>query len=423
VPDDQDPKKPRRQRGEGGLYKRASDGLWVGAITLPTAGTGKRRRRKTVSSKTMKGAQKKLNDAKKKLAEHGDLETADLTLDRWLRYWLKTIVKPNVDPETYKRYRTNAENHIIPEIGKHRLERITTAHVRELHARFVRLDLSQSTASSAHRTLVTALNSAMAERGLGRNVAMLVDSPRIAEADPVALSMEEVRRFMGTAERYPRTASRWLAGFLIGTRQGETIGLRWSMIDRDNQMVDIAWQLSRLDYMHGCHKEDEPPTCGRKRKADCPSAELDIPPGYECKQLYGRLCLTRPKNSSHLIPMPPPLVLALQLRLEQVEKERAGYVSDHDLVWCRRDGEPIAHEDDYDEWVDWLGASDIEHVKLHAARHTTATLLRALGYSIDVIQMILGHSTVLMTQKYTEMDMRFAREALAGYGVALAIES
>lgn len=411
-------KKRRRQRGEGGLYQRKSDGLWIGVIDLGWR-DGKRLR-PTVSSKTQKGALNKLNDLKKKHAESGGLSTADITLEKWLRYWLDQIVRPRSDPETFKRYRTNCLNHIIPEIGRHKLGKLSLHHVRELHQRFARLDLSESTAASAHRTLVTALNDAMRERGLGRNVAQLVDAPRIADADPVALSMDEVRRFMRVAERDPRTASRWLAAFMVGTRQGETLGLRWSLIQWDQQVMDIAWQLQRLDYRHGC-ADEAPWTCGRKRAADCPDVQMDVPRGFECIQLYGRLHLTRPKNARHLIPIPAHLKVALEQRRTQVDDEQAEYVSDHDLVWCRRDGEPIAHEDDYDEWVDWLGAAEIDHVKLHAARHTTATLLRALGYPADIIRMILGHSTVLMTQRYTELDISMAREALAGFGDALAL--
>lgn len=416
--DGDESKKRRRQRGEGGLYQRQSDGMWVGAIDLGWR-DGKRRR-KVVSSKTQKGALRKLNDEKKKLATQGDLSTTDVTLAFWLSYWLDSIVRPRADPETFKRYRTNVDKHIVPEIGKQKLEKLGLHHVRELHRRFVRLELSESTAASAHRTLVTALNDAMKERGLGRNVAQLVDAPRIADTDPVALSMEEVRRFMEIAQRDPRTASRWLAAFMVGTRQGETLGLRWSSILWDQGVMDIAWQLQRLSYRHGC-AEKEPWTCGRKRAADCPDVALDVPRGFEAVQLYGRLCLTRPKSSRHLIPIPAHLRVALEQRRAQVDDERASYVSDHDLVWCRPDGEPIAHEDDYDEWVDWLGAAGIDHVKLHAARHTTATLLRALGYPMDIIRMILGHSTVLMTQRYTELDIRLAHEALDGFGAALAL--
>jgi predicted GIY-YIG superfamily endonuclease len=57
------PFKPRRPRGTVGVYKRASDGLWVGNVELPRDRDGKRRRR-TVASKDRMTAIRKLEDIK-----------------------------------------------------------------------------------------------------------------------------------------------------------------------------------------------------------------------------------------------------------------------------------------------------------------------------------------------------------------------
>jgi integrase len=412
-------KTARRQAGEGSLHFRKDKGLWVGTVTLPER-DGKRRRRQ-VTSTDYKVAKTKLDDLKAKLITAGDLPTADTALAAWLRTWLEEIARPRVRPKSYERYRDAVVGHLIPELGKVRIEHLTLAHIRQLHARFDRLGLSESSARSAHTVLSAALTDAVREDHASRNVAKLVKLPRVADVDTtkgIALSMEEVRRFMAIAEqRNPRTASRWVAAFLYGPRQGETLGLRWPFVNLDEGWVDIAWQLQRLGFRHGCG--DTP--CGRKRAADCPAAERDVPRGHTATQLYGGLCLTAPKNARHRIPIPAPLHQALTERRRQVDAERAGYVSDHQLVWCRLDGEPISLEDDYDEWVDWLSAAEIPHRKLHAARHTAASLLRALGYHSDVIRMILGHTDANMTQRYTEMDLSLAREALTGYGDALGI--
>jgi len=413
-------KTARRQAGEGSLHFRKDKGLWVGTVELPER-DGKRRRR-YVSSADYRTAKRKLDALKGKLVEQGDLPTADTTLAAWLGAWLEEIARPRLRPMAYERYRGAVVDHIVPELGKIRVEHLTLSHVRQLHRRFDRLGLSESSARSAHTVLSAALTDAMREGVAHRNVGKLVPLPRVADVDAskgVALSMDEVRRFMAVAQvRNLRTASRWVAAFLYGPRQGETLGLRWSHVDLDEGWVDVAWQLQRLGFRHGCGD-----TCGRKRASDCPDAELDVPRGYAATRLYGGLCLTAPKNARHRIPIPAPLHAALTERRAQVEAERDGYVSDHDLVWCRIDGEPISKEDDYDEWVDWLSAAGIPHRKLHAARHTAASLLRRLGYHSDVIRMILGHSSVLMTQGYTEVDISLAREALSGYGDALALPS
>lgn len=49
---------------------------------------------------------------------------------------------------------------------------------------------------------------------------------------------------------------------------------------------------------------------------------------------------------------------------------------------------------------------------LHSARHTTATLLRALGVPEDVRMQILGHSSATTTAGYTHLDLTEAADGL-----------
>ena len=55
--------------------------------------------------------------------------------------------------------------------------------------------------------------------------------------------------------------------------------------------------------------------------------------------------------------------------------------------------------------------TDLESFVVHEARHTTATLLRALHVEQDVRMQILGHSSATTTQGYTHLDLT---EASAG---------
>ncbi len=83
-------KTARRQRGEGSLYQRASDGMWVAAVDIGYGADGKRRR-KVVTSKAYATAQGKLRDLRRQLDEHGDLPTASMTTEAWLTYWVEHI--------------------------------------------------------------------------------------------------------------------------------------------------------------------------------------------------------------------------------------------------------------------------------------------------------------------------------------------
>ncbi len=56
---------------------------------------------------------------------------------------------------------------------------------------------------------------------------------------------------------------------------------------------------------------------------------------------------------------------------------------------------------------------------MHDARHTAGTVLVELGVDIRVVQEILGHSDLRMTQQYTQVTSALAKDAAARMGRAL----
>src|SRR4051794_29368954 len=101
----------RRQRGEGAVYQRESDGRWVGTIDFGHV-NGKRKR-KGVSGKTMAEAIAK-RKAAVRLAEAGDSSTKSMTVTKWLDYWMREIKQPSLKPMTYKSYANQVELYVVP---------------------------------------------------------------------------------------------------------------------------------------------------------------------------------------------------------------------------------------------------------------------------------------------------------------------
>ena len=206
------------------------------------------------------------------------------------------------------------------------------------------------------------------------------------------------------------TATRRLAAFMTGARQGELLGLRWSHIVDD--VADFAWSLQRVPYRHGCIKKEDP-TCGH-RPASCPQRELDINPALEYEQLHGGLCLLRPKTegSKRIVPLAPPLPAALEL-LRQSDTGP----NPHGLVWHLPNGAPVPPNVDWSAWKtllpDWT---------LHEIRHSTVTLLTGMGVDERTIAGIVGHSDMLSQEAYRHRSIDLERAALSKLGEALAIQ-
>lgn len=419
-------KKPRRQRGEGSVHWREDLQRWVGQIDLGKDGTGKRRRKTVYSERgeTQKRFNIRVRKLRQQLDEHGDLPTSDQTVEQWLTYYLNHIAAKDLKPGAWRTYRTSITRHIVPAIGHVRLSKLRVEHIDAMHTYITDTrGLSSTTALNAHRVLSLALNEAVRRGKVPRNIAGIVRAPSKAESTREALTLDEAVRVLRVAANEP-LGSTWLASFLWGTRQGERMGLRWSHLDLSpGGKADLAWALQRVGYRHGCVELGEEPTCAKKRGGSCPQRQLAIPRGMAHQQLKGSLCLLRPKSrtSTRVVAVVEPLRLALLRRLEQVERERANYAVNNDLVWCNADGSPIDPKDDWRAWTQLLVAAGVRHVTGHEARHTTATLLMEAGVDPKVIQDLLGHSDRVTTQGYQHVSLALQRQVLDQLGTQLEL--
>ena len=79
-------------------------------------------------------------------------------------------------------------------------------------------------------------------------------------------------------------------------------------------------------------------------------------------------------------------------------------------------GEPCGTEGWTDAWRTHCSAAEVSAVSLHAARHSSVTLLRDAGVADHLVAAWHGHDEVVMRRTYSHAH----REALAAAGDALA---
>jgi integrase len=397
-----DKKKAPRAKGEGSIFQRKEDGMWVGAIELPPDANGKRRR-KRVYAKDQRALVAKLDELKSDTADGLNLDRT-VTVAKWLDYWLPTVHKERIRPSTYRDYGYTVNN-ICSAIGHKRLVELAPADVRRMHTL---IGKGERRTQKAHVVLHRALKDAVAEGIIKRNVVDVVDAPNVRSGERTALAVADVQKVLAyaVANRNEMESTRWLFAFLTGARPGETLGLTWDRVDLEHGAIDITWQLQQLRRAHGCGKRtDDAWPCGRKYGGHCTNPQWDVPVKFEYQPLHASLALTRPKSEAgkRWIPVIEPLRLAL----EHLRGKDVG-ANPHNLVFHRADGAPVIPTDDLAAWHALARESGIigqaETLPLYTARHTAATVLRAAGADEQTRMEILGHNSPEVTRIYAHAD-------------------
>lgn len=381
-----------RGKGEGSVFKDQRTGLWTGVIELPPLNGD--RRRKKIRRKNKKDLLAAMAAAKTELERLGDLPTANQTAEQWFGYWLKQVVK-EVRPNTFDGYQRTVNNHIIPSIGKVKLDKLTATHVRRVHDGILAKGLSSTTALLAHRTMSVSFKMAVQEGRISRNPCTLTAAPRKARSTLEAFDLSEALRFLEHVLQESPRGAQWATALLTGARRGEVIGLE---VDRVTDVIDLSWQLQRIGWLHGCAGK-----CGRKRAAECPQRKTDdMPADYEYRPIEGGLYWTRPKSSKswRIVPLFDPLKAVLEAHIAAMEPNPWG------LVFVNN-GRPISPDQASRDWRTDLTSSGIaKDVRLHDARHTTVDLLYEAGLPEDLIGDIIGHSIRATTRGYRSEQNR-----------------
>ena len=159
--------------------------------------------------------------------------------------------------------------HLVPGLGKHRLDKIGPEHFEKLYARIVPAVPDRHRSSGAP-TARTAFGEALRRGHIVRNPVALAKAPRVEEEEVDPFEIAEIRQLI-TAALNRRNGVRFVLALAIGTRQGETIGLKWNSFNPDTSLLRIARQLQRQTWEHGC---SDPDACGEHyhKIRPCPPA-------------------------------------------------------------------------------------------------------------------------------------------------------
>ncbi|SDM90858.1 Site-specific recombinase XerD [Lentzea albidocapillata subsp. violacea] len=227
-PRDDEDKKKRRSRGDGGIHWDESRQRWIATVHIGFKANGKRDTIRR-SAETFTGAKEKLKEIQREL-DDGLPATPHMykvkeAVTAFLKYGLRRCSK-----ETVKNYTYLAAGHIIPSLGERNLRELSADEVDDWLEE-LSLTLSTRTLRLVHSILNRSVRMAQKRDKVKRNVVQLCEVPNGQDGRPSkSLTFGQFEAVLKAAEDSPLYAYVVLS-LLIGARTEELRALTWDHVD------------------------------------------------------------------------------------------------------------------------------------------------------------------------------------------------
>ncbi|MBI4492184.1 MAG: site-specific integrase [Chloroflexi bacterium] len=358
----------RRGHGEGSIHQR-EDGRWV-AVVDQGYKDGKRQR-KYLYAETRKEVAEKLTAALRDHQQGLPLPSERLTVGQYLQDWL-TTQQQQLRPASMLRYQSILTHHVLPSpLARAKLAQLQPHQVAAFLAS---LALAPATVRVVRSVLVAALQDAMRQGMVARNVAALTEGPRLERAPVSALTLDEVQRVLAAAQQGPDwVRPLLLAALATGGRLGELAGLSWPDLDLATGLLGITRQRTPTGVLA--------PPKSRARTVELAPVALETLRDYRRHQMAEHLRVGIPWDASG-------------------------------PIFERVPGRPLIHATVEYQWQRTLDRAGLSRRPFHHLRHASASWLLLAGLDIKLVQHLLGHSDIGTTaDTYAHLMPQLLREA------------
>jgi integrase len=309
------------------------------------------------------------------------LDPSKVTYGVYFKEWLEG--RNNLASSTRDMYNSYFKTHIDPYFGKMGLSKITPTDILKFIKCLRDKGLSDESVKRIYATVSASFNSAVTMDILSKNVASKIpkqDKPKVERQDHQIWKNESIKQVLKDSREATRY---WIAVFLAvmtGMRQGEILGLRWTDIDYERNVIHIRRGLAKD------------------------------------KKTYTNLKNT---GSRRTISISPLTVWVLQEQAQKIAleaKELGDAYQENQLVVCTSLGTPAKGTKVLHAWnriCEQFKPADEPDMTFHDLRHQSASIMLNEREDIRVVSQRLGHSTVQTTLNVYSHLLPNAQEAAA----------
>ncbi len=348
----------KRPNGTGTLRRR-KNGLWELTFLIGYDEETGKRKYKSVYARTQSEA---LRKGESFLAEQrkGVLDDHDYTVAEWGAWFLEHHAEfAKLADSTADSYRWTMKL-IARYLGRKAMKNLKAYDVERFLLDLQRAGYGASTISKARGFLFQMCKAAVANDIIVKNVVAYVEKMRYEKAAPKeSFTSEEIQKMM---RELPQDKISWSIRILLmtGLRKQELLALEPHHIAEDGSSISVEQAVSR-------------------------------------KRGTAYISKTKTSSSVRVVPVPEQArAYAILLRNSCTGT----------LIWesPRKAGSPVNPSYFDDLYYAALDSIRVRRLSPHSCRHTYVSQLQAKGVPMETIRTLVGHTEVLMTQKYLHVQ-------------------
>lgn len=300
------------------------------------------------------------------------IEPISMLLAQHIANWIE-YDRPHITVTTYNQYVNMLTIHIAPYFNSRGITvgSVTPGDLEDYYRFKVAEGLSPNTVIKHHAVIRSSLQWAMKHQYIKYNPADLATKPsKVHYQANEPYSIEEVAQLLTVTKDEPIAVPIFLACF-YGLRRSEALGLRWSNIDFQSGWLHIVTTVVKEkigDNIVSTVRDDTTKTEYSRRSLPL------------CPYTYHYFCALRNQQ------------------LMQMQLCGSSYNRDYlDFVCVDNLGMLLQPDFVSQKFQKLLEKYSLRPIRFHDLRHSCATILLYLGYTMKDIQMWLGHSNYSFT--------------------------
>ncbi len=274
--------------------------------------------------------------------------------------------KKSLSPTSYYYYNSIIINYIKPALGHIKLAEVTPMHLQKFIYALSEKNISSTSIKTYYTVVQSIFCFACKMNFLEHNPssATKLNFPKTVSAHVDILDEKGIQKLLDCLENKPIMWKTLIhLALCTGCRRGELAALQWN---------DVLWEKKQIQIS---------------------------------KSLYfvnGEKNIKLPKNtSSNRVIVIPDYMVTMLKKYKVWQMEQTLQIPNmHNMLFTDKKGDYLPPQSISRWFKSFLKRNGIPHIKFHALRHTSATILLSSGTNIKTVSTRLGHSNLSTTNRY-----------------------